>query len=210
MRRQGREGGAEPLEQPVDLGPQGAGRELAVVRGDAAGHDVARVHLVHRRDPRRHQGAQPPALDAQGIEVGDHQPGADRPAQAGDFHLRVAAADQHRDVVRPQGREGGLQPTQEKVVRTQGGVEKIGPQAEDHGHGHTPAQGLLAGVDQAPVVLGAKLAVHPVEYRTGGIEVFVGGMQAAMVHAVLRWGGVPWRVRPMRRPEGGVAENEYQ
>ena len=204
--RQGREGGAEPFEQPVDLRPQGTRRKLAVVRGNAAGHDVARVHLVHRREPCRDQGAQPLPLDAQGIEVGDHQPGADRGADPNDLHLRVAALDQQRDVFRTQGREGGLQPAEEKIVRPQRRVEKVGPQAEDHGHGHTPAQGLLAGLDQGPVVPGPELTVHPVEHRTRGVEVLVGDMQAATVHAILRWGGVPLCTRPIRRPEAGPPE----
>ena len=185
MGRQQGKGGEKFRQQAMDFGPNCPGHEFPTGRGNPGGDDVARIHLMHRCPLVFKQGLQPLPLYAQRVEIRHRQGRLELVAEMNHFLARLAAAQDERN---PRlGQCGGrtLQTLEEKIELAQGSTEKPWGHAEHHRQGNLPPERLFPGMDEAPVVLGTKFTVHPIDDRSPGVAVAIVSTNASWVCLLL-------------------------
>ncbi|OPY04614.1 MAG: hypothetical protein A4E67_02315 [Syntrophaceae bacterium PtaB.Bin038] len=156
-----RERGHVPLEDPVQLGPQGARRVLLLRRGRFGGNDNVGLHLHDGAGGVGRDVVAPLPLDAQVAPVGH-----DEGRLAGQLQGRAlgrAVQEREADTPQPQCVANPLDPLEHEGVVPQVGLGEPVRQSEGDNDGQLEGVGLADGVLEGVIALDPLGSLHPVQ-----------------------------------------------
>mmetsp|Transcript_3237 Transcript_3237/g.8020 ORF Transcript_3237/g.8020 Transcript_3237/m.8020 type:complete len:328 (+) Transcript_3237:1340-2323(+) len=151
-------------EERGDLRAEGARAHLLLRRGGPHGHDVVRVHLVHRQLRQRgNHLLLPRDRHAERAEVRHHRADLVVSCELRQRLRRPAAQQCERKGELRELRLHLLEAAEHEAVLPDRRLQEVRDEAEDDGEGHVVLQREVARVEQCPVVLHALVAGHPVD-----------------------------------------------